>query len=42
MLSGMHDNFGPLEHYGARCKQWLRLARCPNHHHEGARVETEL
>ena len=42
VVSGMHDNLGTLEHCGARCKQCLLLARYLNHHHEGARVETEL
>jgi len=42
VVSGMHDNFGTLEYCGARCQQCLRLARYLHHHHEGARVETEL
>ena len=42
VVSGMHENLGTLEHCGARFKQCLLLARYLNHHHEGARVETEL
>ena len=42
VVSGMHENLGTLEHCGVRFKQCLLLARYLNHHHEGARVETEL